>query len=286
VWPKFVQQHPLIPTSRSLSQTSPINPQIEAVMRITQIRADGSCPIPPDPNKYDKCRTEQKFENFLTSLKNYPESYDYFEIQFQRIKRCDLSLFCNHSLKYLLLRCRFGDDLTQCSRIMLILNTCPASVGARDSEGMTPLHYFCMRGKGACDYPILERLLEIDPDLPMARNIYGESPLHQLSGQNNPDPIVISALIRSCPQALKQTLFFNGRYPLHIVLSGSRLSLNANNIEVAKILMKGYPEAAVIDGECDVFSHKKVTPYKRAEESYQEVMHRSRLFLLLSSLTV
>ena len=242
-------------------------------MHISQAKADGCCPNPPGASKYYELQTEQKIVKFLASLKNYPESYDYFERQFQQVKHCDLLLFCNCSLKYLLLRCRLGDDVTQCSRILHILNSCPASAGAKDSEGMTSLHYFCMRGKGACDNSILEKLLELQPDLPMVQNIYSESPLHQLAGQNNPDPKVISALIRACPLALMQALPITGRYPLHIVLSGSRLCLNANNFEVAKILMKGYPEAAVIEGSCDVFSTQKLTPYKRAEEFCPEVMH-------------
>ena len=242
-------------------------------MGLSQTIADDYCPNPPDPNKYDKLQTEQKVENFLTSLKNCPDSYDYFVRQLQRIKHCELLLFCSYSLKYLLLRCRLGDDLTKCSRILHILNSCPAAARARDNEGMTSLHYFCMRGKGACDYPILEKLLEIDPDLPMVPNIFGESPLHQLAGQNNPDPKVISALIRACPPALMQASPMNGNYPLHIVLSGSCLSLNANNLEVAKILITGYPEAAVIGGVVDVYCPRKITPYKCAERSHPEVMY-------------
>ena len=241
-------------------------------MRLPLKKADKRCPILTDPTNYDRLQTEQRFEKFLTSLKDNPDSFNYFERQFQRIQHCNLIFFCNYSLKYLLLRCRLGDDLTQCSRILHILNSCPASARARDKEGMTSLHYFCMRGKGSCDYPILEKLLEIDADLPMVRNIFGESALHQLVGQNNPDPMVISALVRACPSALMQALPINGNYPLHILLSGSCLSLNANKLEVAKILMKGYPEAAVIGGVIDVYCPRKVTPYNCAEKLYPEVV--------------
>jgi hypothetical protein len=148
---------------------------------------------------------------------------------------------------------------------------------------MTSLHHFCKRDKGICDYEILKKILEINRELPLVQNNLGESPLHQLVAQNYPDSKVIVSILTACPMACRQAIPRCGKFPLHVIISNSRLTSKRNNLEAAILIMDGYPEAAVIEvfedcshlqrgGEiCGDRNQRKWLPFFRAKEEMPQV---------------
>jgi hypothetical protein len=147
---------------------------------------------------------------------------------------------------------------------------------------MTSLHHFCIRDKGKCDSEILKRILEINPDLPLVQNNLGESPLHQLVGQDYPDPKVVVAILTACPTACRQAIPCSGKLPLHVIFSNSRLTSRINKLEAAILIMEGYPEAAVTEvfedrshhhvrEVCAAHNQRKWSPFLRAKEEMPQV---------------
>ena len=197
------------------------------------------CPLLPAVETYYSRVLQPIITDLQYALLYNTNDYESIE-QLLRKVPCDARLqLLSQFLSYFLQCCRFGDDATQCVRILNILKLCPAAASSRDIEGMTSLHYFCMRAKGHSDLPILFKLLEINPDLPKIQNNFGESPVHQLVGQNYPDPQVIKIILKVCPEAFKQIIPCSSKYPLHVILANSRLNFNFNCMEAAKIVMMG-----------------------------------------------
>ena len=197
------------------------------------------CPLLPTVENYYSRVLQPIIGELQFALLYHPEKISNMEILLRKIPADARLRLLSEFLTYFLQCCRFGDDSTQCIRIQSILTLCPLAASTRDIEGMTSLHYFCMRGKGLCDLPILFKILEINPDLVRVQNNFGESPLHQLVGQNHPDPKVIGILFNACPPAFGQVIPCNSKYPLHIIMANTRINSSASCLEAAKIIMTG-----------------------------------------------
>lgn len=197
------------------------------------------CPLLPTVDNYYSRVLQPIIVDLQYTLLYDPENFIIMEGLLKKIPNHARLGLLSEFLAYFLQCCRFGDDATQCARILNILKLCPPSASSKNSEGMTSLHYFCMRNKGMCDLPILFKILEIDPDLPKVQNNFGESPLHQLVGQSHPDPKVLGILLKSCPDAFKQAIACSNKYPLHVILANPRLNFNFNCMEAAKLVMTG-----------------------------------------------
>lgn len=197
------------------------------------------CPLLPVVDNYYSRVLQPIIVDLQYSLLYDPENFTAMEGLLKKIpSHARLSLLSDF-LAYFLQCCRFGDDTTQCTRILNILRLCPPSASTKNTEGMTSLHYFCMRNKGTCDLPILFKILEINSDLPKIQNNFGESPLHQLVGQSHPDPKVLEIILKSCPDAFKQAIACTNKYPLHVILANPRLNFNSNCLDAAKLVMTG-----------------------------------------------
>lgn len=197
------------------------------------------CPLLPAVENYYSRVLQPIIGDLQFALLYHPENVKNMEILLKKIPTEARIRLLSEFLVYFLQCCRFGDDITQCVRIQSILTLCPEAASTRDIEGMTSLHYFCMRGKGLSDLPILFKILEINPDLVQVQNNFGESPLHQLVGQNHPDPKIIQILLKACPRAFQQVIPLSSKYPLHVILANTRLNSSFSCLEAAKIVMTG-----------------------------------------------
>lgn len=236
------------------------------------------CPVLPSVHNHYSRILQPIVGELQFSLLYHCENYDYMVKLLWKIPTDARLRLCSEFLTFFLQSRWFGDDATQSIRILNILKLCPLSACTRDSDGMTSLHHFCMRGKGICDHEILRRILEINPDLPLVQNNLGESPLHQLVAQNYPDPNVIAAILKACPMACRQVIPCSGKLPLHLIFTNSRLNSNASCFEAAKMIVRGFPEAAikeVSEGEaaCSLCANRKWSPFARAKEETPQVRY-------------
>ena len=241
------------------------------------------CPILPTVHNHYSRILQPIVGELQFSLLYNCENYDYMVMLLRKIPTDARLRLCSEFLTFFLQCCWFGDDATQSLRILNILKLCPLAACTRDTEGMTSLHHFCIRDKGICDSEILKRILEINPDLPLVQNTLGESPLHQLVGQDYPDPKVVVAILTACPMACRQAIPCSGKLPLHVIFSNSRLlTSRINKLEAAILIMEGYPEAAVTEvfedrshhhvrEVCAAHNQRKWSPFLRAKEEMPQV---------------
>jgi hypothetical protein len=209
------------------------------------------CPALPSVNNYYAHILKPVICDLNTTCLKNPHDYDHMQSLLDRVPHDSRLEVMSRFLFYFLQCCRlpFDDDIKQSVRIMNILKLSPQSASARDSEGMTSLHYYCMRGTS--DLDILHRLLEINRDLPGIENNFGETPLHQVVGQIRPNPAVVAAFLKACPSAFKQASQSSRKYPLHVILANTRLNSNPWCMKSAELVMEGYPEAATIEVQED-----------------------------------
>lgn len=112
---------------------------------------------------------------------------------------------------------------------------------------MIPLHHYC--SFNAPDVPpsieVLELLLDAYPRSPLQLNKYHETPLHQYCGHDNPDPRIITCILRFCPTAASTLSTSGKQLPLHTMLS-PRFRDNRSyiaNIHSIKALILVFPDS-------------------------------------------
>lgn len=197
---------------------------------------DYSCPILPCVQQYRK----QQYEKLMGLLQQHVDCPVNLKKLIQHVPLYDQRIMLGSILLYLLQTRRNPHDD---QRILGILEVCPQAATFRDNELMNPMHYLCMRQFGtADDLSILFVLLEAFPNLSRLQNKFGESPLHQLLGQNRPDPRVLRAFVKMCPEAFRDTISYKegGRLPVHIIMLNSRLDQDPAIIECTRLCIEAF----------------------------------------------
>lgn len=159
-----------------------------------------SCPILPSVTQYRK----QQYQKLIALLQEYinePHSSQVVKKLLKHVPLADQRVIMGSMMLYLLQTRRNSNDD---HRILGILAVCPAAATFHDFEVMNAVHYFCTtHAAGTDNLSVLFTLLEAFPNLPRLQNKFGESPLHQLLGQNRPDPRILRAFMKMCPEAFR-----------------------------------------------------------------------------------
>jgi hypothetical protein len=178
--------------------------------RIKGVNFELTCPLLPCAEKWVHARQKSTIGQLRWSLRNCFDSDDVIT----RLLDClPVSVQVDVMSEFLFFYVQQGyvhgaePRKTMNNKALKIIRLCPKAALSRDEEGMTCLHYFCMRNwreaERSSDSQLLDEILNAFPESPMTLNGFGESPMHQLCGHSVPNVNFLKAMVSACPLATR-----------------------------------------------------------------------------------